>query len=75
MSSKNKQSWENASWLGSRRAMIRQSLKLTVRERIQALEELCKTSQKLSTIKTSKKVHSSFAANQSPNKKPKTNNQ
>jgi len=32
--------------------MIRQSLKLTVRERLQALEELCKTANKLASIKT-----------------------
>lgn len=52
MTSKNEQSWDNATWEGSRRAMIRQSLKLTVRERLQALEELCKTAQKLASIKT-----------------------
>ncbi len=52
MCKKSEQSWENATWAGSRRMMIRQSLKLTVRERLQALEELCKTSQKLATIKT-----------------------
>jgi len=52
MTNKTEQSWENATWTGSRRAMIRQSLKLTVRERLQALEELCKTSQKLASIKT-----------------------
>jgi len=32
--------------------MIRQSLKLTVRERLQALEELCKAARKLALIKT-----------------------
>jgi len=52
MSSKIEQDWKNASWAGSRRAMIRQSLKLTVRERLQALEELCKTANKLASIKT-----------------------
>ncbi len=54
MSSKIKQSWDNATWDGSRLAMIRQTLKLTVRERLQALEELCKTGQKLSTLKIKK---------------------
>ena len=52
MTSKTEQNWENATWVGSRRAMIRQSLKLTVRERLEALEELCKTNQKLASIKT-----------------------
>jgi len=54
MTSKNKRNWENATWTGSRRAMIQQSLKLTVRERLQVLEELNKTSQKLTSIKTRK---------------------
>jgi len=45
------QNWENATWSGSRRAMIKQSLKLTVRERLLALEELYKTSQALASIK------------------------
>jgi len=44
--------WDNATWEGSRRAMIRQSLKLTVRERLQALEELAETSRKLASLKT-----------------------
>ena len=42
MSNKIKQDWNNATWIGSRRAMIRQSLNLTVRERLQALEEMNK---------------------------------
>ncbi len=51
MSNKIKQDWKNAAWLGSRRAMLRQSLKLTARERLQALEEMNKTSQKLASCK------------------------
>jgi len=51
MASETKTSWNNATWSGSRRAMIQQSLKLTVRERLQALEELCKTSQQLASLK------------------------
>ena len=54
MTSETEQNWENATWIGSRRAMIRQSLKLTVRERLQALEDLCNVAEKLSSIKTSK---------------------
>ncbi|MDH5355844.1 MAG: hypothetical protein OEY09_15480 [Gammaproteobacteria bacterium] len=48
---KPEQSWDNATWEGSRRAMIRQSLKLSVRERLQALEEMTETSQKLACLK------------------------
>jgi len=55
MDNKIEQNWGNASWEGSRRAMIRKSLKLTVRERLQALEDLAETSQKLVNLKTSDK--------------------
>ena len=53
MSKEFKQDWRNATWIGSRRAMIRQSLKLTVRERLLFLEEMSKTSKKLASIKKS----------------------
>ena len=55
MDNKIEQNWGNASWVGSRRAMIRKSLKLTVRERLQALEDIAETSQKLANLKTSDK--------------------
>ncbi len=55
MENKIEQDWGNASWEGSRRAMIRKSLKLTVRERLQALEDLVETSQKLAKLKTKPK--------------------
>ncbi len=45
------QDWNNATWLGSRRVMIKRSLKLTVRERLQALEEMNKTSRTLASLK------------------------
>ncbi len=49
------QTWGNATWEGSRRAMIRQSLKLTVRERLKCLEDLTVTSQKLADLNPRKK--------------------
>ena len=52
MENKIEQDWGNASWEGSRRAMIRKSPKLTVRERLQALEDMVETSQKLAKLKT-----------------------
>ena len=55
MENKIEQDWGNASWEGSRRAMIRKSLKLTVRERLQALEDMVETSQKLAKLKTKTK--------------------
>lgn len=42
--------WEAASWEGSRRAQIRRSLRLTVRERLEALEALTETSERLGGI-------------------------
>jgi hypothetical protein len=46
--------WENATWDGSRRAMIRKSLKLSARERLQALEDLHDTSQRLASLNLKK---------------------
>ena len=51
MNKQPEQDWDNATWLGSRRIMIRQTLKLNIRERLQALENLCVTSQALSKLK------------------------
>ncbi|HEY6720903.1 MAG TPA: ABC transporter substrate-binding protein [Burkholderiales bacterium] len=43
-------SWETATWEGSRRAQLRATLALTVRERLQALEELGELAQRLETM-------------------------
>lgn len=42
--------WSAATWEGSRRAMIRRALRLTVRERLEALEALTETSEKLAEV-------------------------
>ena len=47
MTDKTEQDWESATWEGSRRAMIRRALKLTVRQRLQILEDMCITSRAL----------------------------
>lgn len=61
------QNWDNATWTGSRRAMIRQSLKLSVRQRLQALEDLCATSQALANLKrTGHPVHEQAGDNSAP---------
>lgn len=39
--------WSAATWEGSRRAQIRRNLQLTVRERLEALEDLTETSDRL----------------------------
>lgn len=41
------ENWDAATWEGSRRAQIRRALRLTVRERLEALEALAETSQRL----------------------------
>lgn len=42
--------WETATWEGSRRAQLRAALALTVRERLQALEELTELAQRLANM-------------------------
>ena len=42
--------WETATWEGSRRAQLRAALALTVRERLQALEDLAELAQRLATM-------------------------
>ena len=42
--------WETATWEGSRRAQLRAALALTVRERLQALEELVELSRRLAEM-------------------------
>ncbi len=39
--------WSAATWEGARRAQIRRALRLTVRERLEALEHLSETSARL----------------------------
>ena len=42
--------WETATWDGSRRAQLRVALTLTVRERLQALEELAELARRLAEM-------------------------
>lgn len=42
--------WETATWEGSRRAQLRAALALTVRERLQALEDLAELAERLVTM-------------------------
>jgi hypothetical protein len=39
--------WEAATWEGARRARLRRALELTVRERLEVLDALAETSQRL----------------------------
>jgi hypothetical protein len=47
--------WETATWEGSRRAKLRIALTLTVRERLQALEDLAVLAQRLATMPRTEK--------------------
>jgi len=49
--------WGNATWEGSRRAMIRKSLRLSARERLQALENLRDTSRRLASLNRVEHTH------------------
>ena len=42
--------WETATWEGSRRAQLRAALALTVRERLQALEDLAELAARLAAM-------------------------
>ncbi len=42
--------WETVTWEGNRRAQLRAALALTVRERLQALEDLAELAQRLATM-------------------------
>jgi hypothetical protein len=42
--------WETATWEGSRRAQLRSALALTVRERLQALEDLAELAERLAAM-------------------------
>ena len=42
--------WETATWEGSRRAQLRAALALTVRERLQALEDLAEPAERLAAM-------------------------
>ena len=44
-------SWESGTWEGARRAGIRAALRLSVRERLQALDSLAETSERLAQIR------------------------
>ncbi len=42
--------WETATWEGSRRVQLRAALRLSVRERLEALEDLAELSQRLAAM-------------------------
>lgn len=49
--------WDAASWEGSRRAQLRDSLRLTVRERLEALETLAETSRHFEQMRKTGQFH------------------
>ncbi len=47
--------WEAGTWEGARRSGLRKALRLSVRERLQALEALAETSERLARIRMRKR--------------------
>lgn len=41
------ETWEQATWEGNRRAQLRHALTLTLRERLQAVEDMAEVAQRL----------------------------
>lgn len=49
--------WSLATWEGSRRALLRQSLKLTVRQRLEALDQLAEINDRMQALRAQGKFH------------------
>ncbi len=49
-SERRNQSWEAATWEGSRRMQLRAALAMTLRQRFQALDDLSELAQKLASM-------------------------
>lgn len=50
--------WDNGTWEGNRRAQLRRSLKLTVRQRLEALEALNQTNNHMRHLRKTGRLHS-----------------
>ena len=53
--------WEAGTWEGARRFGLRRALRLSVRERLQALEALAETSERLARIRAEERRDDSVA--------------
>lgn len=51
MSRPPQEDWSSTTWQGSRRAQLRAALKLTVRERLLAMQELAELSDRLAAMR------------------------
>jgi hypothetical protein len=49
--------WSVVTWEGSHRALLRRSLKLTVRQRLEALDELTETNVRMQELRAQGKFH------------------
>ena len=57
--------WEAGTWEGARRSGLRRALRLSVRERLQALEALAETSERLARIRVGERRDDSAAEDRS----------
>lgn len=51
MESPTEEGWESVTWEGNRRAQLRQALRLTLRERLQAVEDMCELSERFAEMR------------------------
>lgn len=66
---RNADDWSAATWEGSRRALLRQSLKLTVRQRLEALDQLTETNDRMQTLRAKGKFYYQTQSTQGKAKK------
>jgi hypothetical protein len=55
--STDKRDWESATWEGSRRLQLRRALSLTLRERLQAVEDMAEVSTRLQQMRKTYPPH------------------
>lgn len=58
--------WSAATWEGSRRAQIRRGLHLTVRERLEGLQALAETSQRLAQLGSQPPLETAAGSEEEP---------
>lgn len=72
MTSESKQGWDNATWEGNRKAQLRAPLKLSAKERFEALEELAETSDWLTNAVKNHHDLTAPVQKQAPSRPPRT---
>lgn len=58
--------WAETTWEGNRRAQLRRALDLTVRERLQAIEDMGDIARRFAEMRDREEFHSSFGLAREP---------